>query len=46
VARRTSAPHRAVAADRAVAEVTVRTSANERKARLKAGLFLLDELLA
>ena len=33
-ARRTSTPHRAVvAADRAVAEATVRTSANERKAR-------------
>jgi hypothetical protein len=31
--RRTSTPHRAVAADRAVAEATVRTSANERKAR-------------
>src|SRR5882724_6970025 len=38
-ARRTSTPHRAVAADRAVVEATVRTNANERKARLKAGLF-------
>src|SRR5438477_5079276 len=39
-ARRTSTPPRAVAAaDRAVAEATVRTSANERKARPRAGLF-------
>jgi len=45
VGARTSAPHRGVAADLALAEAPVRTSANGTKSPALSLAFLLDELL-